>query len=153
MRASEEVWVSRTHKFKKPRLAVLVNLVFLLITFFSFQSAWGVKIVDSKIDRWYRMEQDWGVLKTWPDKFQHLFFPYLMQESNRRLLNSDRLFWTLNVMCAMKELDDKEGVSFRDILCNTIGLWGAKYRTERLVILPTFEEDRQIWQVRAFIKF
>lgn len=113
----------------------------------------AVKLVSTKIDRWYRMEPDWGVLKTWPDKFQHLFFPYLLQESNQRLLRSERVFWAFNLFGVLKEFDDKEGVSWRDILCNTIGYWGAKYRTENFTLLPIFEEQEQDWKIMAFISF
>ncbi|OGC91893.1 MAG: hypothetical protein A2142_01545 [candidate division Zixibacteria bacterium RBG_16_48_11] len=108
-----------------------------------------MKLVDSKVDRWYRMETDWGVLKTWPDKFQHVFFPYLLQEVNQRTIASERLFWILNLGGVLKELDDKEGVSWRDILCNTIGIWGARYRTKGFVILPTFEVQERQWKLMA----
>lgn len=130
---------------------ILCELVLILVV--PPEEAVALKLADSKIDRWYRMEPDWGVLKTWPDKFQHVFFPYLLQEFNQRTIASKKFFWACNVAGVLKELDDKEGISFRDILCNTIGFWGARYRTSKFVLLPSFEEQRQTWKVNAFILF
>ena len=129
----------------------LFTLIFGVILFVivTAREALAVKLVDANVDRWYRMETDWGVLKTWPDKFQHVFFPYLLQEVNQRTIASERLFWILNLGGVLKELDDKEGVSWRDILCNTIGIWGARYRTKGFVILPTFEVQERQWKLMA----
>ncbi len=121
-------------------------LLFLTLT---AEEVGALKLVDSKVDRWYRMETDWGVLKTWPDKFQHIFFPYLLQEINQRTIASERLFWMMNIGGVLKEFDDREGVSWRDILCNTLGFWGAKYRTGKFVLVPTFSVQKQSWKITA----
>ncbi len=140
---------SRTFKCAIFLLTGAVSLfLFLMLT---AEEACALKLVDAKIDRWYRMEPDWGVLKTWPDKFQHIFFPYLLQELNQRSFSSPRLFWLLNLGGVLKELDDKEGVSFRDILCNTIGFWGARLRSNSFVIVPTFNSQKQTWKLVASI--
>jgi hypothetical protein len=150
-RGREEMFRPRAIRFAIFVLTLILFLVcFLTLT---AEEARAIKLVDSKIDRWYRMEPDWGVLKSWPDKFQHLFFPFLLQDSNRKLLGSEKVFWALNFLGILKEFDDQEGVSFRDILCNTIGLWGAKYRNEKFTLLPTFEARRQNWKLMAFISF
>lgn len=143
----------RSRTFKCAIFLLTLILAVTLFVIVTAKEALAVKLVDSKVDRWYRMEPDWGVLKTWPDKFQHVFFPYLLQEVNQRTLASSRLFWIMNLGGVLKELDDKEGVSWRDILCNTIGLWGARYRTKGFVILPTFAVQEQNWKLMASVAF
>jgi len=130
-------------------LSIQVGILF----FASTTQVGAVRLVDPKIDRWYRMEKDWGVVKTWPDKFQHMLFPYMMQEFNESFVGSSGVFWALNLATTLKELDDREGVSFRDILCNTIGLWGARYNSDKFAIVPNFEEQLQYWEVKAYIFF
>ena len=126
-------------------------LAFIIGLSMMAEEALSVKLVDSKIDRWYRIEKDWGILNTWPDKFQHLFLPYLMQGINQKTVDSENLFWAFNLAGVLKEFEDKEGISFRDILCNTIGLWGAKLQSKRFSLLPSFAIQRRDWKIIATV--
>src|SRR4030067_1656127 len=143
---------SRLFRSRTFRCAIfmLTGMVgFILFFTVTAEEVCALKLVDGKIDRWYRREPDWGALKAWPDKFQHVFFPYLLQEVNQRTIASGRLFWLMNLGGVLKELDDKEGVSFRDILCNTVGFWGARFRSNSFIVVPTFSYSKQTWKVAA----
>jgi hypothetical protein len=55
--------------------------LFLFLTL-TAEEACALKLVDAKVDRWYRMEPEWRILETWPDKLQHIFFPHPLEELN-----------------------------------------------------------------------
>ncbi len=113
----------------------------------------GFKHCPRSIDRWYRTETDWGMLKDVPDKYQHLSFSYYAQWLADRRLPLLVSFPLVAIAGWLKELDDQEGISNRDVLSNLTGQLGACFYGTRVGLIPYFNSQQKFYQVRLEIAF